>query len=309
MIDDIGRPGRPMADYVRVIRRGWWIVLATLVLVTAVTYFISSRQAPLFQATADDLITTLDLNNPSSQHTSSGSAQQYVATMAQVAQSEQVAAAALAKVPEITDMTPRKLLKASTVTADPTATIVEFKVSYHTKKGAVALTNAYAQAFAEYRQAADDRAAETSSSTRRARPGQELSQPRGQGVPEVQRRQGRRAPGSHRPERLQELQRALGEGVAGRRERDRDRDARRTPRWARSRCRTRRPAPPSSPRTPSATRRSVSSSASSSASAWCLRVRRSTLESGRPSRSPPSSASRCSAACRGPTRTCESTTS
>ena len=56
MIDDIGRPGRPMADYVRVIRRGWWIVLATLVLVTAVTYFVSSRQSPLFQATADDLI-------------------------------------------------------------------------------------------------------------------------------------------------------------------------------------------------------------------------------------------------------------
>ncbi len=151
MIDDIGRPGRPMADYVRVIRRGWWIVLTTLVLVTAVTYFISSRQSPVFQATADDLITTLDLNSPSSQHTSSGSSQQYVATMAQVAQSEQVASAALAKVPEITDMTPGKLLKASTVTADPTATIVEFKVSYHTKKGAVALTNAYAQAFAEYR--------------------------------------------------------------------------------------------------------------------------------------------------------------
>jgi succinoglycan biosynthesis transport protein ExoP len=118
LIDDTGRPGRPMADYVRVIRRGWWIVLATLVLVTAVTYFISSRQAPLFQATADDLITTLDLNNPTANtHTSSGSAQQYVATMAQVAQSPQV---------------------------------VEFKVSYHTKQGAVDLTNAYAQAFAEY---------------------------------------------------------------------------------------------------------------------------------------------------------------
>ena len=122
-----------------------------MVLVTAVTYFISSRQAPQFQATADDLITTLDLNNPTSnQHTSSGSAQQYVATMAQVAQSEQVAAAALAKVHGIKNMTPRKLLKASTVTADPTATIVEFKVNYRTKAGAVALANAYAQAFAEY---------------------------------------------------------------------------------------------------------------------------------------------------------------
>jgi Mrp family chromosome partitioning ATPase/capsular polysaccharide biosynthesis protein len=151
VIDDIGRPGRPMADYVRVIRRGWWIVLTTVVFVTAVTYFVSSRQAAQFQATADDVITTFNLNNPTSnQHTSSGSAQQYVATMAQVAQSEQVAAAALARVPDIPNMTPRKLLTASTVTADPTATIVEFKVNYRTKAGAVALANAYAQAFAEY---------------------------------------------------------------------------------------------------------------------------------------------------------------
>ncbi|MGH3139015.1 MAG: P-loop NTPase [Gaiellales bacterium] len=126
-------------------------MLTTLLIVTAVTYFVSSRQAAQFQATADDLITTLDLTNPtSSQHTSSGSSQQYVATMAQVAQSEQVAAAALAKVSDIKNMTPRKLLKASTVTADPTATIVEFKVNYRTKAGAVALANAYAQAFAEY---------------------------------------------------------------------------------------------------------------------------------------------------------------
>src|SRR5689334_9004000 len=140
-----------MADYVRIIRRGWWIVVATLVLVTAVTYFVSSRQAPLYQATADDLITTLDLSNPTSNsHTSSGSAQQYVQTMAQVAQSEQVAAAALAKAPKVAGMTPRKLLKASTVTADPNATIVSFNVSYRTKAGAVALTNAYAQAFAEF---------------------------------------------------------------------------------------------------------------------------------------------------------------
>ena len=49
-------------------------------------------------------------------------------------------------------MTPRKLLKASTVTADPTATIVSFNVNYHTKAGAVALANAYALAFAEYSQ-------------------------------------------------------------------------------------------------------------------------------------------------------------
>ncbi len=153
MIDDIGRPGRPMADYVRVIRRGWWIVLATLVLVTAVTYFVSSRQAPQFQATADDVITTLDLNNPTSnQHTSSGSAsavrRDAGAGRSEPSRSRPRPSRRSCRI--IPNMTPRKLLKASTVTADPTATIVEFKVNYRTKAGAVALANAYAQAFAEY---------------------------------------------------------------------------------------------------------------------------------------------------------------
>ncbi|HEX2376217.1 MAG TPA: hypothetical protein VHI30_01570, partial [Gaiellales bacterium] len=56
MIDELGRPGRPMADYVRTIRKGWWIVAATVLLVAGATYFISSQQQPKFQATADDLI-------------------------------------------------------------------------------------------------------------------------------------------------------------------------------------------------------------------------------------------------------------
>ena len=61
-----------------------------------------------------------------------------------------MAAAALALAPQIKDLTPGKLLKSSTVTADPVATVVSFSVGYHTKAGAVALTNAYAQAFANY---------------------------------------------------------------------------------------------------------------------------------------------------------------
>jgi tyrosine-protein kinase len=151
VIDDIGRPGRPMADYVRVIRRGWWIVLSTLVLVTAVTYFVSSRQAPLYQATADDLISAQDITNPNQKQSASANSQ-YVSTQAAIASSPAVAAAALKLAPDIHDMTARKLLKASTVTADPIATIVSFAVQYHTKAGAVALANAYAKAFAGYSQ-------------------------------------------------------------------------------------------------------------------------------------------------------------
>ena len=43
MIDDIGRPGRPMADYVRIIRRGWWIIVATVIVVADATCNTGAR--------------------------------------------------------------------------------------------------------------------------------------------------------------------------------------------------------------------------------------------------------------------------
>jgi tyrosine-protein kinase len=138
-----------MGDYVRVIRRGWWIVLSTVVIVTAVTYFISSRQAPLYQASADDLISAQDITNPNQKQSASATSQ-YISTQAAIASSPQVATAALKLAHDIKNMTPRKLLKASTVTADPVATVVSFAVQYRTHAGAVALANAYAQAFATY---------------------------------------------------------------------------------------------------------------------------------------------------------------
>jgi Mrp family chromosome partitioning ATPase/capsular polysaccharide biosynthesis protein len=137
-----------MADYVRTIRKGWWIVVATVLLVAAATYFVSSKQQPKFEATATDLIVAPTFDP--TQKTSSSQITQYVNTQASIAQSPTVAAAALALAPQITDMTPGKLLKASTITADPVATVVSFSVSYHTKAGAIALTNAYAHAFATY---------------------------------------------------------------------------------------------------------------------------------------------------------------
>jgi len=148
VIDEIGRPGRPMADYVRTIKKGWWIVVATVLIVAAATYFVSSKQKPSFQATANDLIVAPTFDP--TQKTSSSQITQYVNTQAAIAQSPEVAAAALALAPQIKDMTARQLLKASTITADPVATIVSFSVSYHTRDGAVLLTNSYAHAFANY---------------------------------------------------------------------------------------------------------------------------------------------------------------
>ena len=115
MIDDIGRPGRPMADYMRTIRKGWWIVAATVLIVAAATYFVSSQQQPKFQATADDLIVAPTFDP--TQKLSSSALTQYVNTQASIAQSPQVAAAALALAPQIKDLTPGKLLKSSTITS------------------------------------------------------------------------------------------------------------------------------------------------------------------------------------------------
>ncbi|HET7170315.1 MAG TPA: hypothetical protein VFI18_01650, partial [Gaiellales bacterium] len=138
-----------MADYVRTIKKGWWIVVATVLIVAGATYFVSSKQKPSFQATAQDLISAQNVLLSTSQNQSSSKdALFYAATQAALANNADIAAQALRDA-KITDLSPQGLLKASTVTADPTASIVSFTVTYHTRAGTIALANSYAKAFAD----------------------------------------------------------------------------------------------------------------------------------------------------------------
>jgi capsular exopolysaccharide synthesis family protein len=135
-----------MGDYLKIIRRRWWILVAATVVVAGLTYFLSSLQTPSYQATADVLIGSQDIFSSQSNGSSSKDAAFYAATQAALANNDAIAANAI-KAAHLTGITPQQLLSNSSVTPDPTTSIVEFKASYRTRPGAIALTNAYANAF------------------------------------------------------------------------------------------------------------------------------------------------------------------
>jgi polysaccharide biosynthesis transport protein len=147
--DDQRDAGKPAGAYVEALKRGWLIVLAAALLVPAAAYEISARQGPLFQATSEDVIGTQSSLSASTQGPNSHDAQYYVATQAAIASSQTVASLAL-KIAKVPGMTPEDLLKQSSVSADPTSSIVVFTVSNRTHASAIKLANAYAQAFADY---------------------------------------------------------------------------------------------------------------------------------------------------------------
>ena len=305
MIDDIGRPGRPMADYMRTIRKGWWIVAATVLIVAAATYFVSSQQQPKFQATADDLIVAPTFDP--TQKLSSSALTQYVNTQASIAQSPQVAAAALALAPQIKDLTPGKLLKSSTITADPVATVVSFSVGLPHQGRRRSADECVRAGICKLQPSAAPEADTEPNRPRTAagRRPDSAAQPGQCADPDGQEQREHR--GASR--RLFNCPPGVAQAGTGGAEplRPEGKHAGQPgpePGPERGVGRTR-----SSPRTRSATRSSASSSDSCWASASSSPARRSTPGSARPSRSHPSWACRCSAGSRGRTRTCESTTS
>ena len=307
LIDDTGRPGRPMADYVRVIRRGWWIVLATLVIVTAVTYFISSRQAPLFQAQRDDLISAQDITNPrTSKVVRPAPPAVHRDAWRRSLRASRSRPRALELVPDITNMTPRKLLKASTVTADPIATDRRVQGRLPHQAGAVALANAYAQAFAAYSKQQtntqiDAQDPDDQDRPRSFRASSDRSPTRSRRSTRVNNRDGA-------PRRLHPPEPHSGQAWTSRTNDHRSTAADAT--RPRSRSRARRPAPQQL--APNTKRNTAIGVILGLVHRHRPRVRARGVRHSNPlSRAGrhPSSASRCSAACRGPTRTCESTTS
>jgi polysaccharide biosynthesis transport protein len=149
VIEDSGHTGRPMGDYLKIIRRRWWILVAATVIVTGLTYFLSSLQTPSYQATADVLIGSQDIfSSQGNGSSSSKDAAFYAATQAALANNEAIAKKAI-QTANVSHLTPQGLLANSSVTPDPTTSIVEFKATYRTRPGAIAVTNSYARAFVD----------------------------------------------------------------------------------------------------------------------------------------------------------------
>jgi tyrosine-protein kinase len=151
-LDSRGAP--TLVDYVGVLRRRWFTVLALLVLVPILAAVVMSFQKPLYEASAEVLLSRSDLG-PSLTGTTASQAprdsDRFTQTQAILARAADVARRALAAA-RIRDRTPAELLARSEVTPVQNADLLQFRVSDPSPELAVRLATAYARSYKAYRQ-------------------------------------------------------------------------------------------------------------------------------------------------------------
>jgi polysaccharide biosynthesis transport protein len=153
-------PQPSLGDYLSILWRRKWLILAVVVIATATTYFVSSRQAAVYEASADLIYERqLDMSNPLTGQNAVDSADRYVqlTSVASVISSpdmEQRAAAQLAS-GGVTgtdyEVTSEVVADQTGNTASTLSSVVRITSTSGDAELAAASANAYALAFVDYR--------------------------------------------------------------------------------------------------------------------------------------------------------------
>jgi polysaccharide biosynthesis transport protein len=144
-----------LSHYLRVLRRGLWIVLLTAGITTAAAVFLSSRQPKLYQASADVFLNTQNLAA-----SLSDIQPPYVdpvraaETQARLARGPSVAERAIRE-GRISGRSADALLGESSVATTPNADLLTFSVTDGNPQLATQLATAYAKAYTDYRHELD----------------------------------------------------------------------------------------------------------------------------------------------------------
>jgi polysaccharide biosynthesis transport protein len=157
LLPDAARQESTIRDYVRLLLRRKWIVLAVVVLVPTLAVFFSLRQPSLYRASAQVLLKQGNLAATLSgiQDTSVYLDPNRVAqTQIELASTPAVAARVL-KSAGINDRSPGALLGSLRISPEPNADILDFDVSDHDPALAVRLANAYAREYTVFRRQLD----------------------------------------------------------------------------------------------------------------------------------------------------------
>jgi capsular exopolysaccharide synthesis family protein len=143
-----------LAHYLRVLRRGAWIVVLSTALVAAAAGFMSAGQQRLYQASADVFLSSQNLAATlSNVQLPDADPVREAATQADLARTPVVAERALRAVGLEED--PGYLLDSSSVTAAPNVNLLEFAVTNPDPDVAARLATAYARAYTVYRRSLD----------------------------------------------------------------------------------------------------------------------------------------------------------
>jgi tyrosine-protein kinase len=145
-----------MSHYLRILRRGLWLVVLTTVLATLGATYASKREQKLYRSSADVYLSNQNLAASLSSVQPAGSEDpvRVAATQADLATTPQVASLAL-KIAHVTDRTAGELLSRSSVSSSANADILTFSVTDPGQQLAQRLAQAYATAYTRYRRQLD----------------------------------------------------------------------------------------------------------------------------------------------------------
>ena len=141
-----------LADYVAVLRRRKWIVIALPVVAALSAFLVSKTESSLYRATATVLVNRTNvvtaitgINDPAV-----GDPTRFLATQASVARAPELAnrVASSARVPGVTA---GRLLASSSVSPQSSADLLDVSVSWPNPDEAVKLSNTYAHEFTRYK--------------------------------------------------------------------------------------------------------------------------------------------------------------
>ena len=148
-------PSRPttLADYLALLNRRKWLILLPLVLAPTVAVLMSSRQQPLYQASAEVYLKRADIaaavagvTDPTLQV----DPVRFLQTQANVARDPRLADRVIDRA-AVPGMSPGALLGSSSVNPRDDSDILDFSVANENADDAVVLTNTYADEFTRYR--------------------------------------------------------------------------------------------------------------------------------------------------------------
>jgi Mrp family chromosome partitioning ATPase/capsular polysaccharide biosynthesis protein len=147
----VGTSEPTVGHYIAVARRRKWIIVQAAILVPLAVVLVSLQQKPVYEGTADVLLSRQNLATSLSgvQDNSAYDSERSAQTQADLASSRDVARRAL--IAAKANLTTTDFLNSSTVTAKTNADVLSFAVRNGDRALASRLTNAYASAYTGYR--------------------------------------------------------------------------------------------------------------------------------------------------------------
>lgn len=152
----VSRP-TTLADYLGILGRRKWIILIPLVLAPVLAVIVSSKQQPVYEASAEVYLKRADIAAAVSgvtDPTLQVDPIRFLRTQADVARDPILAQRAVARA-GVRGVTPRGLLESSQVTPRRDADLLDVSVTNTEARNAVVLANAYAREFSDYRTEVD----------------------------------------------------------------------------------------------------------------------------------------------------------